>query len=446
MSGQSYLLPSLLIIVGSSTAFAVDDFGLQLHGFASQGYVRTDGQLYENTGLWGRDTNSGTFELNEFAVNITATPVDRLRIGAQFIAYDIGKYGNDEVQIDWAFGQYQVPTDINWLDVNFVAGRFKTGHGLYNDFRDLDMTRTPVFLPRATYSASFRDFFLAANGAQINSSLRSDSFGSLDLSGYVGTQNIDGSDGPIFDTFKNGIAQAAPTIPGVGTLTMKLTSADSITLERMSGGYATWNTPVNGLRLKVSNLYVHDMRLNGGVLDVTMPVNPGLGAASGTTARTSLDIYIHHWTDIMTGFEYQKGDFTFAGEYTNQYWKATTDTGALDFVGTGFPGPFPPASVDQPASTRMLTARANQFYGSVNYQLTTMPGFLSNVHVFGAYNWSQSRFDNSTSYTKSVVFAVRYDVTDHFLLKGEFERIQETTSANQHIYGNIFSLKTTFDF
>ena len=124
MRSCTALLPTIAMLLGSSTAMAMDDFGLQIHGFASQGYLRTDGDLYVN-GLYGRDTNGGTFELNEFAVNVTATPIDRLRIGAQFIAYDLGKYGNDEVQIDWAFGQYQIPTDISWLDVNFVAGRFK---------------------------------------------------------------------------------------------------------------------------------------------------------------------------------------------------------------------------------------------------------------------------------------------------------------------------------
>ena len=422
MRSCTALLPTIAMLLGSSTAMAMDDFGLQIHGFASQGYLRTDGDLYVN-GLYGRDTNSGTFELNEFAVNVTATPIDRLRIGAQFIAYDLGKYGNDEVQIDWAFGQYQIPTDISWLDVNFVAGRFKTGHGFYNDFRDLDMTRTSVFLPRATYSAEFRDFFLATNGGQLNCTLRSDSFGSLDLSGFVGTQNVEADDGPIFDIIKNGIALTP--IPGGITLTLQ--STETMIIERMSGGYATWNTPIDGLRFKVSNIYVHDFRVNNGIASVGGPV------PAGTT--TSINIYVQHWFDIMTGVEYQADELTFAAEYSNQYFKATNDIG-------GFTTLFGPA----PATSRNTTSRGQGLYGSVNYQLALLPGRWSNFHLFAAGNYKDNNFVGTQSFEKSLMFAVRYDVANHFLVKAEFERVQEKDNTDKHTYGNVFSLKTTFDF
>ncbi len=438
------LIPTLAVLAMAGPAFAVDLGSTQFHGFASQGYVRTQGELYDGNGLWGRNTNRGIYEFNEFALNAVANPADRLRIGIQVNAYDLGKYGNDQVGIDWAFGEYQVPTGMSAVNLSLVAGRFKTGHGLYNDYRDLDVTRTSVFLPRACYPTSFRDFYLAANGGQVNASLSAGALGSFDLSGFIGTQNIDEDEGPILDIFRMGIAQASPTIPGLGSLSLELNSFDSISLDRFNGGYFTWNTPVDGLRLKVSTLYAHRMRAEGGTVTATLPVNPVLGAASGASATTDIDVLVHRWFETSTGAEYQIGNLTIASELISQYYKAENTTGALDFPATGFPGPFPPASVDRGPSTTFISARTTGAYLSATCQL---PAPLNQFSVFGAGNWERNVSNSGAkSFTRSAVVALRFDVVDHFLIKGEFERVQDTDAAGEHMYGNVFSLKTTFDF
>lgn len=425
MRTRSLLIPTLALLAGSGVAHAADDMGFQIHGFASQGYVMTHGAAYER-GWYGRDTNeSGTFEFNEFGVNVVATPIERLRIGAQFIAYDLGQYGNDELQIDWAFGEYQIPV-TEGIDVSVVAGRFKTGHAFYNDYRDLDMTRASVFLPRSVYSAAFRDFFLATNGAQVNSNLDAGGFGSFTVSGFVGTQNIDEDEGPLRDVFATGASQ---TFSGGST---ELKGFDYIRIENFNGAHLEWVTPIDGLRLKVSGLYADNFEASG-TLTGTIP---GLGEAD-----TDLVISVDHWFDLTTGAEYIWGDLTIASELSSQYYTAESVTGNLVFPTGG-----PPVVI--PGRTTPLGQRTLGVYGSASYQLSMLPGPWNKVSVYGAFNWTRSTdtFSDASRYIRTGAVALRYDIVDHFLVKAEFERIQDTSPGAGHLYGNIFSLKTTFDF
>ena len=426
MRTRSLLIPTLALLAGSGVAQAADDMGFQIHGFASQGYVMTDGAAYEG-GWYGRDTNeAGTFEFNEFGLNVVATPIERLRIGAQFIAYDLGKYGNDELQIDWAFGEYQIPVTES-IDVSVVAGRFKTGHAFYNDYRDLDMTRASVFLPRSVYSASFRDFFLAANGAQVNSNLDAGGFGSFTVSGFVGTQNIDEKEGALYDLFAMGANQT------FGPFSTKLKSFDYIRVDNIKGGHLEWVTPLNGLRLKVSGLYADNFEAAGTMTET-------FSGAPGIELDTNMNIFIEHWFDVTGGAEYVWGDLTLAGEVSSQYFTGDFSSGAVNW--TPFNGP------PIPAQTIALGQRILGAYGSATYQLSMLPGALKNVSVYGAYNWSRvtDTTTDAKGYLRAVAVALRYDIVDHFLVKAEFERIQDTDPGADHTYGNIFSLKTTFDF
>lgn len=435
----SFLVP----LVAASVASAADMSSVQLHGFASQGYMRTHGDRYEGSGQYGRDTNRGTFEFNEFGLNAIASPLDRLRVGIQLISYDLGKFGNNQMQLDWAFGEYQIPIAWDDLRLSVVAGRFKTGHAFYNDYRDLDMTRTAVFLPRSTYSATFRDFFLAANGGQVNGSLDLHAAGSVDFSGFIGTQNLSEKEGPMYDIFSSGVNQDISLPFGLGTMMLRLNKFDSLTLQRMSGGNLSWNTPIEGLRLKGSSLYADQFKARGD-LTATLPANPGLGAAAGTSTQTTVDIDVRHWFDITTGAEYQVGDLTLASEVTWQYYFASSTIGALDF------SPFggAPGMLDQGPSTVDFANRTAGGYLSATYQLSMLPGAWSKLSVYGAGTIQRSTdpMNDISSYTRSGAAALRYDVADHFLVKGQFDRIQETDTDGDATYGNLFSLKTTYDF
>jgi hypothetical protein len=423
MSPSRLLAPALLAVAAGAASAA--DSNLQIHGLASQGYLETSGNS-----LYGRSDGAGTFELNEFALNATATPIERVRIGVQVLAYDLGKYGNDKPQIDWAFGEYQVPTNNENFDFSVVGGRFKTGHGLYNDYRDLDMTRTSVFLPSATYSATLRDVYLAANGLQLNATVRCGKVGSFDLSGYVGTQNIDANEGPIADNFQSlGIAKI-----------------NSINLKRADGGHINWNTPIEGLRVKGSLLHAANLVVDGEnsyVVGQTLPFPGGYVVAQDVSLPVHVDLT--NYQDFMFGAEYQTGDWTFASEFSNIYYR-----GEVEATAPSASNPLMLGTANSVFYSRQLGA-----YGSINYQLSALPAPWNRLQVFGAANWlhDEENHDPVTGYHRGLVAAIRYDIADHFLVKAEFQRNRGTLLVNSsdnpdgtEELWNLFSLKTSYDF
>ncbi len=423
-------LPLVALLASSTAVYAADSSNLQIHGFASQGYLTTTGN-----NIFGRSMGGGTFELNEFALNATATPIERLRIGVQVLAYDLGKYGNDKPQIDWAFGQYQVPTGDDTYDLTLVAGRFKAGLALYNDFRDLDMTRTSVFLPAGVYSAVFRDVFIATNGFQANLGINTESLGSFELSAFVGTQNISPDDGPIADAFKTA---------GVRELT-------SINLKRSDGGFLAWNTPLDGLKAKASAMHASHMRAEGRnryVVGQNFPFPvpaPATGLVIGSVVDLPVNVDLIDYFDGTVGAEYQVGNWTLASEYSNTYYKAEIEATIPDMT-----NPSTTTLLKTNSYSRMVGA-----YGSLNYQLADLPNPLNRFQVMGAFNWihDQQIEDAAKSFHRGAILAVRYDVTEHFLVKVEFQLNRGTllidsmdNPEGESLYWNVFALKTTFDF
>ncbi len=423
MSFPKLMVPAL-IAVATSAASAADN-NLQVHGFASQGYLATT-----DNNLYGRTAGGGTFEFNELAVNVTATPVERVRIGVQILAYDLGKYGNDKPQIDWAFGEYQVPTGNADWDLSLVAGRFKTGNALYNDYRDLDMTRTSVFLPSAVYSATLRDVYLAANGGQVNTTIRTNGLGSFDLSGYVGTQNIDSNEGPISDLFKN----------------LGINKINSISGRRADGGYLNWNPPVDGLRVKGSLLHASNLLMEGENSYITGQVVPFPGSpVVGKSVTLPVRVNMTNYQAFTAGAEYQRGNWTLASEYSNTYYRGEVEAAA--------PSAANPFVVNTTQS--VIYARELGWYGSVNYQLADLPAPFNRMQLFAAANWlhDEEDHDELTGYHRGLVAAVRYDIAEHFLVKVEYQRNRGLMLVQSHDnpngmeeYWNQFALKTTYDF
>jgi|GEM_PF-4675935 hypothetical protein len=82
MAHLSRIVRSLLVLAVVGAASSED--AVMFHGFVSQGYMLTEGNNY-----LGQSEGPGTLNFNEFAVNATATPIDRLRIGVQIFARSI---------------------------------------------------------------------------------------------------------------------------------------------------------------------------------------------------------------------------------------------------------------------------------------------------------------------------------------------------------------------
>lgn len=397
MRTRNLLLPSLALLVGTGTAQALDD--IQIHGLVSQGYLLT-----RDNALFTPDSeDKGTFEFNEIALNIVATPIDRLRVGVQFAAQDLGESFNDKPTIDWAYGNYNFGEVAKNLEVAVSAGRFKMGHGLYNDYRDLDMTRSSVFLPMTVYNPRWRDIMLAVNGVGATAVYNVGALGSFELNAYIGDNNYDADEGPLHDTFSNLLGEPS-----------------SIEAEMIRGGQLTWNTPIDGLRLKYSILDAYKFEARGTAAEVVVPPN---------IIRVPYRFEIPHYWDNIFSAEYLFGDFTFAGEYNYTFFHSDT------YVNGGL--------------VSETTTNTDSTYITAAYRLHPQ------WEVLGGWQWSLSE-NSGTGKEKwyALNAAVRFDVTDHWLIKAEYQWTHGSgpVSAAEQEDGTVeeiwsyFAIKTTFDF
>ncbi|MFZ5568837.1 MAG: hypothetical protein ACOZF0_00425 [Thermodesulfobacteriota bacterium] len=169
-----------ILCAGSTQAMEFDEMGgVDIHGFISQGYLKSD----ENN--FFADTEKGTTQFNEAAINFSTDVTEKLRIGLQLFARDLGNIGNNDVILDWAVADYR------WRDwLGLRIGNLKFVNGLYNETRDVDMLRTSIFLPQSVYNESWRESTALIQGAGLYGELPLKAAGSFSYSGQYGTVSM----------------------------------------------------------------------------------------------------------------------------------------------------------------------------------------------------------------------------------------------------------------
>ena len=210
----------MIFLMGSIQTTLAED--VQIHGFISQGYLKTD----QNNFL--AETDDGSFQFNEMGINFTTYATRRLKIGCQFFARDLGDVGNDEIIVNWAFAEYNYR---NWL--GFRAGLIKTPFGLYNDTRDYDSLRTSIFLPTSNYHELLRDSLNKTKGIQI--------FGNIPL-GLVGSLKYQASTSGNQTDPNSGSYKFLKSAYGFSDI------YNTTTGERIYNCDFQWLTPLDGLR------------------------------------------------------------------------------------------------------------------------------------------------------------------------------------------------------
>ena len=150
-----------------------------VHGFLSQGFL-----LSEHNNFYA-DTEDGTFQFNETGVNFLTNLTDRLHVGMQLFSRDLGDISNNEILLDWAYGDYR------WKDeFGIRAGKIKVPYGLYNETRDIDAVRTGIFLPQSIYAETERDLFNSAYGIDVYGYLDLKSWGYLSYQAQYGGKDV----------------------------------------------------------------------------------------------------------------------------------------------------------------------------------------------------------------------------------------------------------------
>lgn len=241
--GIVILILILLGMVFSSNLYAVelDEFGaVEIHGFISQGYMMSD-----DNNFYADTEGSGTSQFNEVGLNFKSNVSDRLRVGLQFFTRDLGRLGNNEVTIDYAFADYSF---TNWLTLR--AGMVKIPYGLYNMERDVDMLRTFIFLPQSFYNEAWRDSANSLNGAGFYGFIPAGRVGSFSYNIYGGNTSVEPESG-ILRLLESKVS---------AKLDLDVTRAD---VDYTAAGTITWDTIFG----------IEGLKVVGGAWDVSMDVS-----------------------------------------------------------------------------------------------------------------------------------------------------------------------------
>lgn len=257
--------------VAAASAQSLDDLNIQIHGYATQGFLATT-----QNNILTTNSSDGSAGWTEAVVNVTAQPNPKLRIGVQGRYFVLGNFGN-EITLDWAAADYKVNDKFG---VRF--GKVKTPTGLFNEIQDIDPSYLWSLLPQGNYPISSRNSILSHFGGVVYGTLNLGSgLGKAEYRGWAGERTISGNDG-YYISFK----EAGIQLPnGVS--------------DTVYGGAIHWKTPVHGLMLGASNN--HSNRSN------TM-LTVDNGAYSGTQ-------YISPFNTFQLFSQYEMGRFTLSGEY-----------------------------------------------------------------------------------------------------------------------------------
>ena len=83
-----------VLMMSAGGSYALEMGPIDVHGFISQGYLQSTANNYL------AKSEKGSFEYNEAGINFSTNVSDKLRLGLQLMARDMGDSGNNEVQLD----------------------------------------------------------------------------------------------------------------------------------------------------------------------------------------------------------------------------------------------------------------------------------------------------------------------------------------------------------
>jgi hypothetical protein len=243
--------------------FKLSDRDVEVHGFASQGFV------YTNTNNWlTMNSSRGSGAFTDFGFNVSTNVTDRLRVGAQLYDRNLGQLGQYHPSLDWAVADYRFRS---WFGVR--AGKVKTTLGLYNDSQDLDFLHTFVLLPQSVYPTDLRDATIAHLGGDIyGSASLPRRMGDLSYTTYAGHRSDSIHGGYVYLAAQYGLYYSR-----YGGL--------------QYGADLRWTTPVKGLLIGVS-------RMTEDITAQATAKNPG---TSGPAFFSESDHSKADWTNQFYG-------------------------------------------------------------------------------------------------------------------------------------------------
>lgn len=436
-SNATWVMACVIAIFMSSGTMIGQTPELYISGFASQGFLTTSA----NQLLVAR-SSKGSFEYNEAVTTVMATPSDKLRVGIQFLARDLGLEGNNQVYVDWAGADYQ------WRDyLGIRAGKIKLPLGFYNQGRDIDMLRTSILLPQCVYNEGLRDFVLAHEGMSLYGNLPLHNSGYFDYELWCGTLNIPNPKNGFWGgSFGLGGINSAPSIArdmanrygaDSSTVTVEYLGSfdEKVLFPVVYGGAFTWSPPVPGLRLGTT-LIVGEFELS-----TKWQYAVSLIDSNGFPRDFTTQV------DYEDEFDIDQ-ICTFSAEYV---WRCVTAAAEFNsnVMNEGNSG-----TNREEGYYGMLTCRTNKWLTCGMYYGLYYP--RANDHK-GRFAVSQG-FPDYVGWEKDLVFSTRLDINSNLMLKAEYHyldgvALREGVSIYDGLQSNTLErywhallLKTTVHF
>ncbi len=387
----------------------MDDWGIDIHGFVSQGYMCSERYNYILP-----NSKGGSFQFNEIGINFAKDLSDSLRIGVQLLSRDLGELYNNDVTIDWAYADYAW---TDWLGIR--AGILKVPNGFYNESRDIDMLRTCILLPSSVYNEGFREIYMGLSGVGVYGSIAMGGAGSMDYQLLMGTQNTDAGDSGIVKDMVNGFRH----------LPHSDWDFSSFDVEEMYVASLQWRSPW-GLRL-------------GAVMNsLTFEAAGTFTNNAGPPATETITIDAYDVKNYTLSAEYTWEDLILAAEYWNLEFDAKTVMGS--FI------PFMDATTEKEGWYVSASYRVNEWFEVGSYYSVFYPDATdhSGSDIVNADNKHEA-------YSKDIALSTRFDINEYWTFKMEGHRINgkgNVYSADNSNYAgsngrfNVFVAKMTFSF
>ena len=347
--------------------------GVQIHGFVSQGYIKTTRNNY----LAESARKQGSFEFSEVGINFTKVLSDKLRVGVQLFAQDLGPRGNYSPRFDWYYLDYRL---FDWLGIR--AGKTKLPWGLYNEFNDVDAGRVAVLLPQSIYPVANRESLFAQTGGELYGNVSLGDAGSLEYRLYGGTIHVNTED-------------ASEQLKGFD-------------VAYDAGGRVMWQAPLHGLQLG-SSLQATRFDFDFAPTADQAAAYEQAGALPPDYAGlVSIKFPVKLW---VASVEYQVHGLTLAAEYGRNYFSYRTTL-----------------------LTPEVKSTSQGFYALASYQVASW--FTPGIYYSALVPNVDAPTNDRSTYQHDVAVTTRYDITPHWLVKLEGHYMHGTAGLSRPLNHN----------
>ncbi|MDD1611765.1 MAG: hypothetical protein LUQ57_01345 [Methylococcaceae bacterium] len=379
-ANNGLLLLSLLSPPGAGLASYLPD-EIQVHGFLAQSLFHTS-----DNNLFGQSDDGISLGITEIGLNASYQPINRLSFAIQGLYRRAGDIDPGSVRVDYGL------VDLTLWEhdsgrIGIRAGRTKIPFGLYNETRDVAFTHPTILLPQGIYFERSRSLLTSADGGSFYLEQRTDYGDFVFKFNYAA---------PLGDNEEIRSTLLGPA--ALGEFSAQPAIATQLSYEINGGKYV----------FAISHM---DLRLD-------YHPQPGDWFQDGSS----------HIRPLMFSAQYNGEKFTLTGEYDYR-WNTSKGYGAIP---------------DKNFVTESWYVQGSyQFLPKwqVTLRYDTIDADVDNRRGEGLDRFG---LPNHIAFAQDWMLGVRWDITDRWMLRGEYHRVHGTMWLPQA--DNPDRLQTTQDW